>query len=97
MQKKVVVFSGTEQDQYGIPKPFHFYAIFVSQWKQDARYFVVSRLAMSSDTPGNTEGTELVEAQSEVAALAIAIEKLKATPGYGNLRMQISDIPNVFL
>ncbi len=90
MGKRIALFTGTERDEYGMPAPIHFYGIFATEYKQDKKYVAVTRIAVSADTPSETEGTKLIKANSEEEAIGIAIEELRNYPSNRGLTLQSS-------
>lgn len=97
MEKKIVIFSGSKQDQYGMPTPFHFYGVFASPYEKDNQYAVVIKVGVSQDVPGDTQETKLIQARSEKEALEAVIKELKEHPKNKGLRFEISDIPDIKL
>lgn len=92
MLKKLAVFSGSTQNEFGMPMPFHFYAIFVSQSQKHLSTCAVSVLAFSKSTPPETEFNRLYRDTSEEQALERAIDELKSHPGNSKLTFQLGDI-----
>ena len=97
MEKRIVVFSGADRDQYGMPTPFHFYGVFASPYKENGQYIVVTKMAFSQGTPPETEGSKLVPAATEAEALNSVISELRNSPANKGLDMQISEIPQIQL
>jgi len=95
MEKRVVMFTSREWDSYGMPVRMHYYIIFVKTYKQDDKYIVITKLGGSEGTSIETEGPELIEAQSEQEAINITIEKLKKHPSNIGLTLHVSDIPGI--
>ena len=47
MIKANITFYGSEKDQYGMPKPFNRYYIFVSPFEDDSSYSVASVMSVN--------------------------------------------------
>jgi len=97
MEKRIVMFTGTEWDKYGMPALLHYYVILVKTYKQDNKYVVVTKIAVSEGAPVKTEDLKLIEAQSEEEAIKITIEELRKYPSNSGLTLQVSDIPGIKL
>ena len=97
MEKRLVMFTGKEWNEYGMPAIIHYYVILVKTYKQDNKYVVVTKIAVSEGTPVKTEGIKLIEAQSEEEAIKITIEELRKHPSNSGLTLQVSDIPGIKL
>lgn len=97
VEKRIVIFSGIEQDEYGMPALIHYYVIFAKTYKQDDKYVVVTKIVGSEGRPDKTVGLELIKAQSEEEAINITIEKLKKYPSNSGLTLHVSDIPGIKL
>jgi len=97
MEKKIVVFSGSDIDQFGMPTPFHFYGVFASRYTENGIHVVVTKIAFSQGLLPDTERTKIVGATTELEALNSVIEELKNNPVNKGLTMQTSDIPQIKL
>ena len=60
MEKRLVIFTGKEWDEYGMPAIIHYYVVLVKAYKQDNKYVVVTKIAISGGTPVKTEGIKLI-------------------------------------
>lgn len=97
MKKHIVIFSGSTQNEYGMPEPFYFYAVFISPYKQSKGYFAVSVFSVSRGTPEETQGTRLLEVESEEEALQVTLRQLKEHPLHKGLSVQESALPAIEL
>ena len=97
MKTKIVAFSGDKRDDYGMPVPFHIYAIFVSAHPSYRSHFNLTTMSFSHGTATDIEGSRLLHGESEDEVLQLAIAQLKEHPNYKELAVQVSDIPSVHL
>lgn len=95
MKSHVVTFWGTGRNEFGMPKPFHYYGIFVSPRDESHGYFNVSVLAMSSDSPSGVDGAKLIQATSEKDALDQTIRRLRDLPLHTGLETQDAPLPAI--
>lgn len=82
MIKANIKFFGGEQDEYGMPNPFHSYLVVSSPWQQDGSG-VASAIPLSSDAPAPNRPHKLVlaggpeKAYEEMLSLLRGLEQNK--------------------
>ncbi len=86
MIKAVVKFWGTEQDQFGMPKPYHSYLVVASPW-QNPDSGIASVVPLSSAAP-LSKPHHLVLKGGERVAFDAAVSALKAETANKNLTFQ---------
>jgi len=97
MEKRIAVFIGTDKDEYGMPAPIHFYAIFASQYTADNTLVAVTTITVSDNTQSQNPTTRLIKAKSEEKAIELVIEDLSSFQSNKGLTLQVSNIPNIKL